>query len=60
MTRIGNVYMGPISELPNPSTDRIRPGSFFVNENLGTTYVLKSVGGVSSWYAVGTAAEYTF
>jgi len=60
MKRLGNVWIGNISEIPNPTTTRLRAGMFFIDEVAGTTYILKTLSGTGSWYSVGSATEYSF
>lgn len=63
MIRSGNVYIGSVSELPNPETVDLIPGIIFMSDDVlsNRVYILKQTSaGVKKWVVLADNSDYSF
>lgn len=63
MIRSGNVYIGSLSELPNPASVDLKPGIIFMSDDVASTniYILKlTSAGVKKWVLLADNSDYSF
>lgn len=63
MIRSGNVYIGSITELPNPATTNLKPGIIYMTDDVASNrcYLLKlTSAGVKKWVLLADNSDYSF